>query len=671
MHPIREIENCWIPMSDGARLAARIWLPEDAETNPVPGLLEYIPYRKSDYTAPRDALRQPYLAAHGYAVVRVDLRGSGDSDGVLLDEYLPQEQADGLEVLAWMAAQPWCTGNLGMMGISWGGFNSLQIAAHRPPNLKAIMPIACTDDRYADDVHYMGGCLLASQMLPWAAVMFAYNAAPPDPRHVGEQWRAMWQERLEATPTWVETWMRHQRRDDYWKQGSVCENYEAIEIPVYVVGGWADSYNNCIPRLLANLKRPRKGLIGPWAHVFPENATPGPSIGFLQESLRWWDYWLKGIETGIMAEPMVRCWIQEHVPPAPLHEVRPGRWVGDPSWPSPHVAMQSYFLNSDGVNHWLGETAASDHLLALCGTQSHGLLSGSWGAYGLPGEAALDQQGTDGEALSFTSAAVAEPLDLLGRPEVTLTLAVDQPLALVAVRLCAVAPTGTSTLISWGQLNLTHRESHEFPMPLTPGELYRVTIELNVMGYQLPSGYRWRVSVSPTYARHAWPSPVPVTLSLRSGAGCAVRLPIREAQAADADLRPFAAPEMAAPLPLETLRSEKYEHRLEYDVVRGVTTLTQVGDVGRVKLAGENGLEWDEVSVQTFRIGDGEPLSAEQEVTFRVEYQRGEWQVRLDTESKLTATATHFWLSHQLEAYEGQQRVFGRSWSYGIERDLG
>ncbi|MDA0244449.1 MAG: CocE/NonD family hydrolase [Chloroflexi bacterium] len=671
MHPIREIENCWIPMSDGARLAARIWLPEDAETNPVPSLLEYIPYRKSDYTAPRDALRQPYLAAHGYAVVRVDLRGSGDSDGVLLDEYLPQEQADGLEVLAWMAAQPWCTGNLGMMGISWGGFNSLQIAAHRPPNLKAIMPIACTDDRYADDVHYMGGCLLASQMLPWAAVMFAYNAAPPDPRHVGEQWRPMWQERLEATPTWVETWMRHQRRDEYWKQGSVCENYAAIEIPVYVVGGWADSYNNCIPRLLANLKGPRKGLIGPWAHKFPENAIPGPSIGFLQESLRWWDYWLKGVETGIMAEPMVRCWIQEHVQPAPLHEFRPGRWVGDPSWPSPYVAMQSYFLNSDGGRNWLGETAAPDHTLTLRGRQSHGLLSGSWGAYGLPGEAALDQQGTDGEALSFTSAAVAEPLDLLGRPEVTLTLAADQPLALVAVRLCAVAPTGTSTLISWGQLNLTHRESHEFPTPLTPGEIYRVTVELNVMGYQLPAGYRWRVSVSPTYARHAWPSPVPVTLSLVSGAGCVVRLPIRETQAADADLPPFAAREMAPPLPLDVLRSEKYEHRLAYDVVRGVTTLTQVGDAGRVRLAGENGLEWDEVSVQTFRIGDGEPLTAEQEVSFRVEYQRGKWQVRLETASKLTATATHFWLTHQLEGFEGGQRVFVKNWAYGIERDLG
>jgi pimeloyl-ACP methyl ester carboxylesterase len=214
------LANAWIVLSDGCRLAARIWLPEDAVERPVPAILEYIPYRKNDATAARDAAMHPYFAEHGYAAVRVDTRGSGDSDGILRDEYLPQEQRDGLEVLRWLASQPWCTGRVGMMGKSWGGFNALQIAAHDPPELGAVISVASTDDRYADDVHYMGGCLLAWDMLSWASTMLAYNARPPDPDVVGERWRAMWLDRLENTPPFVESWLAHQRRDEYWKQGS-------------------------------------------------------------------------------------------------------------------------------------------------------------------------------------------------------------------------------------------------------------------------------------------------------------------------------------------------------------------------------------------------------------------------------------------------------------------
>jgi putative CocE/NonD family hydrolase len=284
-HAIQEIENAWIPMSDGARLAARLWLPADAHEHPVPAILEYIPYRKNDFTALRDSLRHPYFAGHGYACVRVDMRGSGDSDGILYDEYLPQEQDDALEVLAWIAAQPWCSGAVGIIGKSWGGFNGLQIAARRPPELKAVITLCSTDDRYADDVHFMGGCLLASDMLGWASIMLAYNARPPDPRFVGERWREMWLERMERTPPYIEAWLAHQRRDVFWQHGSVCEAYAAITCPVYAVGGWADGYTNAIPRLLEGLPGPRKGLIGPWAHEYPEVAAPGPAIGFLQECL--------------------------------------------------------------------------------------------------------------------------------------------------------------------------------------------------------------------------------------------------------------------------------------------------------------------------------------------------------------------------------------------------
>src|SRR6266481_2938898 len=235
----REIENVFIPLKDRTLLAARIWLPADAESRPVPAILEYLPYRKRDGTAERDQLMHPYFAAHGYAAVRVDIRGTGESDGVLPDEYLKQEQDDCLEVLEWLAAQPWCTGACGMIGISWGGFNGLQVAARRPAQLKAVISVCSTDDRYADDVHYMGGCLL-NDNLQWASVMFGYMSRTPDKALLGDAWRDVWLKRLQHQPLLVAHWLRHQRRDAYWKHGSICEAWGAIARPVYLVGGWAD-----------------------------------------------------------------------------------------------------------------------------------------------------------------------------------------------------------------------------------------------------------------------------------------------------------------------------------------------------------------------------------------------------------------------------------------------
>ena len=322
-------EDVWIPISSGHRLAARIWLPDDAEADPVPALLEYLPYRKRDMTRPGDEPKHHYFAGHGYASVRVDMRGAGDSSGVMHDEYAKQEQDDALEVIAWLAAQPWCTGKVGMFGISWGGFNALQVAARRPPALKAIVTACSTDDRYTDDMHYMGGCLL-NDNLDWGATFFSILPLPGDPAIMGEGWRDNWMERLADVPCPVELWMNHQRRDAYWKHGSVNQNYDDIQCPVFAVGGWLDGYSNAIFRLLANLKVPRLGLVGPHAHQWGQSErAPGPAIGFLQESLRWWDHWLKGEATGIMDEPMLRVFMQDDLPAAPWYAECPGRWVGE------------------------------------------------------------------------------------------------------------------------------------------------------------------------------------------------------------------------------------------------------------------------------------------------------------------------------------------------------
>ncbi|MCB8986596.1 MAG: CocE/NonD family hydrolase, partial [Ardenticatenaceae bacterium] len=545
-----------------------------------------------------------------------------------------------------------------------------QIAARRPPQLKAVIAMHFTDDRYADDVHYMGGCLLTSQMLAWASVMFVSNAAPPDPRLVGDKWRAMWQERLEKTPPYIEAWLSHQRRDAYWKHGSVGEDYAAIDIPVYAVGGWADNYNNSIPRLLAGLSGPRKGLIGPWSHNFPEVGVPGPAIGFLQESLRWWDYWLKGIETGIMDEPRLRTWMQTAVPPAIFRAERAGRWVTEPSWPSPNVQEEVYFLNGDGAANWLGETTVSPpQPFILLGRQSHGLDAGTWGAYGLPGEPAGDQRADDGQALSFTSAPLAEPVEILGYPVVDVTVAADQPLALLSVRLCDVAPDGASTLVSWGLLNLTQRDSHERPSLLEPGRRYTVTVPLNVMAYRLPAGHRWRVSLSPTNMRHAWPSPRPVTLTLFGGEDSRLRLPVRRPSPLDEGLRPFPPAEIAPPLPVETLATGSRRKWVTRDVLTGRVECGLEVDDGRIRFT-HTGMETAGHSQETISVIEGDPLSMQNRVQNELTYQRGDWHVRIATDSTLTADADHFYVTCRLDAFEGATRVFARTWDFKIPRDF-
>jgi len=661
---IREIAHVWIPLADGNRLAARIWLPEDAEQDPVPAVLEYIPYRKNDGTVTRDALMHPYVAGHGYATVRVDMRGSGDSDGIMYDEYLPREQDDALEVLAWLAAQPWCTGSVGIIGKSWGGFNGLQIAAHRPPALKAIMTVCSTDDRYADDVHYMGGCLLAADTLPWASTMLAYNALPPDPEVVGEHWHATWLDRLEHTPPFVEAWVAHQRRDAYWKQGSVCEDFSAITCAVYAVGGWADAYTNAIPRLLEGLPGPRKGLIGPWGHLYPHQGVPAPAIGFLQECLRWWDYWLKGIETGIMDEPQLRAWMQEWVAPRPFYAVMPGRWVAEPSWPSPHIQARRYALGAGTLDADAAAEARLDHV----GSEEHGSDAGVWSPYGHEADWPPDQRGEDGRSLTFTAAPLDAPVEILGFPEVTLTVAVDRPNALVAVRLCDVAPTGASTLVTRGMLNLTHRESHEHPTPLEPGRRYTVTVRLNAIAHTLPPGHRWRVAVSPTYWPWIWPSPEPVTLSVFTGAASYLSLPVRPPRSEDAALPAFEPAESAPPADVDVLRPATEKARVSREVETGRITLRQEKAEGYRVVA--SGRVYDSVSADTYSIVEGTPLSAAIACDRAITVARGDWSARVETHSTMSADATHFHLTNATDAFEGSVRVCTKSWTRTIPRDL-
>jgi len=657
-------------MRDGCRLAARIWLPEDAETSPVPAILEYIPYRKRDLTRSRDEPMHYYFAGHGYAAVRVDLRGSGESDGILLDEYLEQEQSDGIEVIAWLAAQPWCSGAVGMMGKSWGGFNSLQVAARRPAALRAIITVCSTDDRYADDAHYMGGCLL-NENLVWGSVLLGYNAHPPDPELVGARWRAMWRERLERTELLPETWIRHSRRNAYWKQGSVCEDYRAIVCAVYAIGGWADAYTNAIPRLLAGLRCPRKGLIGPWGHVYPHDGVPGPAIGFLQEALRWWDLWLKGIDSGIMDEPPLRVWMQESVPPKPFYYERPGRWVAEESWPSPRIALRRWVFNRGGLDD---EAQPGVRMDFRC-PQTTGISAGDWCGFGLQGETPIDQREDSGKSVIFDSAPLEGRLEILGAPEVTLELAVDRPNAFLAVRLEDVAADGSSTRVTYGLLNLTHRDGHESPSRIEPGRRYRIRLRLNDVAHAFAAGNQFRVAVSTSYWPLAWPSPEPVTLSLFTGHGSTLELPIRTPWPGDGSLGTFAEAE-AAPAPAHTeLRPGNFRRTVERDLIANetiYTTFVEGRDLGAAGLARVEAidLEVGQSLFKRFVIHDEDPLSARAEVELRSALRRGSWSTRIFVRTAFRATKEDFQLEAKLVAHEGEIQVFSRTWNRSVPRDL-
>ena len=658
---VREIENVFIPLSDGSKLAARIFLPEDAEADPVPAILEFLPYRKRDGTAERDALTHPYFAGHGYAGVRVDMRGSGESDGLLEDEYLKQEQDDCLEVIAWLAKQSWCTGAVGMMGISWGGFNGLQVAARSPPALKAVITICSTDDRYADDIHYMGGALLNAN-LGWASTMFAYMSRPPDPALVGDRWRELWMARLRHTPLLAEMWLRHQRRDAYWKDGSVCEDYSAIACPVYAIGGWADGYTNAIPRLLAGLKVPCKGLIGPWAHKYPHFALPGPAAGFLQEALRWWDKWLKGVETGIMDEPQLRAWMLESARPQNWYAERPGRWVAEGVWPAPGIKPHRLYL----MDQTLAERAGEVRPLVLASPESTGAQAGVWCPHGAAPDEPGDQREDDSKSLVFDTEPLSARLEILGAPVVELEVSADRPQAKLAVRLCDVHPDGASTRVTYGILNLTHRESHERPALLEPGRGYKLRIQLNDIGYAFRPGHRIRVAVSSAYWPITWPTPERVALALYGGS---IVLPVRAPKSSDEALPPLPPVENSAPERRTMLRAGRTERRIEYDIAARETIHRLVDDTGEVRIDA-HGLEVSGIKLTEYRIKDDDPLSAVAEARWTTKVGRGSWRTRTETWTRMTATKDAFLLNATLDAYEGDRRVWSQNWDCAVPRDL-
>ncbi|PIB25923.1 peptidase S15 [Amylibacter kogurei] len=657
-HAVVEYPDMGIEMPDGTRLSARVWMPVDAPLQPAPVILEHLPYRKRDGTIVRDQYTHPWLAGHGYVCIRTDMRGNGDSDGLMDDEYTAQELADAEYIINWAAAQEWCNGNVGMMGISWGGFNGLQVAALAPKPLKAVITICSTTDRYADDIHYKGGCLLGENF-GWSCNMLSYSSRPPDPALVGDRWRDMWRHRLENMDVSLSTWLRHQHRDEYWQHGSVCEDYSAIKAAVLAIGGWHDGYRNTPSHLVENLSSPCKAIVGPWNHKYPHYAGPAPAIGFLQEAKRWFDQWLKAIDTGVADDPEYRAYLMDSVMPKRWLDERAGRWIAEQNWPSSDISNITLNLGAGGQ---LGGDGAPN--VCIKSPADCGASGGEYFPFAFGDELPDRQNEDDAKSLCFDGAVSVSDMDIVGAPSIKLTLSADQTEGQIAVRLCDLHPDGTSALISYGVLNLTHANGHILPAPLVAGQEFNLAFDLDHIAYRLPAGHRLRVAISTNYFPMIWPAAVDAEITIHSGE---ISLPIRKT-ATDSEWT-FEPPEAAAPWRAENLRPTQYSRQLETEQSTGETSTKIFCDFGENRDL-EHGLISGGWMREDWRVHPDDPLSARVSIEWEQTGGREDAMWRTYVDAKMHCDATHFYFTAKLCAWENDTLFFEREFDDKVKREL-
>jgi putative CocE/NonD family hydrolase len=530
---LEEMREAWIPMPDGVRLAADLFMPTGetvGQTFPV--LLEYLPYRKAESRARNWALYS-YFVERGYVVARVDIRGTGNSEGRLVPfEYSEQEHRDGLVVIDWLSRQPWSDGNVGMFGISWGGFNAIQMASLGPPALKAILAVDATEELYEEDVHFIDGILHVDS---WEMSQDLDNARPGAPDYVIDE--AYFRDRFDTQP-WMMTSKRQQRDGPFWDRASLKGRYDEISTPTFLIGGWYDGYRDSVPRFLERLKAPVKAIIGPWSHAWPHDPYPEPGIEWRHEAVRWFDHWLKGIDTGILDEPRLAVYVRRWHPPGPQLEHAPGFWRWEERWPVARTRQSVLYPQSD---HTLSaaapeRTAHALRYLATIGVEAGGPVMW-WG------DVAHDQRGTDAFSLVYDSAPLTENTEILGLPRAVLRVASDAVRANWFVRLSDVAPDGTVTLVTGAGLNGTHRSSSREPTDIIPGQPFTLDIEMHVTSWIFPEGHRIRLSVSNAQWPMFWPTPHPMTTSLRLGGVDGSRLVLPVVPPAPAAAPKFYPPE--------------------------------------------------------------------------------------------------------------------------------
>ncbi|MFI9326507.1 CocE/NonD family hydrolase [Kitasatospora sp. NPDC052868] len=618
-------EDLRIPLSDGTLLFARIWRPVTDE--PVSAVLEYSAGRLTDWTAADDARRHPWYAGHGHAGVRVDLRGHGNSDGLPGDVL-----ADGAEVIAWLAARPWCTGRIGLLGHGPGATTALALAARAPDTVRAVVA------SHPEGGHHHGGALLADGLHTRAAARLADGARPPDPRYTGDDWRRMWLERLHALEPPAHSWLAE-------PPGPAPA---PVPAPVLAVSSWTDPSCTAVLRLVEDSPAPTRVLIGAWPPGLPDDVLP--------ETLRWWDQWLSDIDTGILGEPALRSRLGR-------------RWTGDDPWPSPAVRTVHYGL--DGPLRTAG-TASDNRFVHVRSPQHTGLNAGAHRPLGRAADLPPDQREEDGRSVCFDSVPLPEPLELLGAPSLRLRLRPAAAGGHLTARLCDVAPDGTSTLITRGVL-----ATAPAPAPSTESSTERTveaTLDLAAAGHALPPGHRLRLALSSAYWPWIWPGPDTGGFNLdpsHSTLALPVRHPATDAGSAPVTFRPPQLPE-PPPVHLTEPLTARPERLTIHDIARHEwrTELTPAADGTRTH---PDGLVRDEHTVTAYRILADDPLSAEARTdhTLRMERPDIGWDITLQTRTELRCDATHFIARTHLTALEAGTTVFTRTWQQRFPRRPG
>jgi putative CocE/NonD family hydrolase len=686
--PRYEVEVDWdarIVVRDGVELSANIWrpVPRDGGPDRFPAILEMIPYGKDSWRRAADTTRGEWFAARGFALCRLDVRGTGSSGGVALDEYTADETRDGFDAVEWLADRPWSSGAVGMWGISYGGFTSIQVAALRPPHLRAIVPVMATDDRYLDDVHYRGGCVTVSELSQYAVSQVAMNAMPPDAGFRGGGWRDEWRARLEATPPWLFAWLRHQADGPYWRQGSLAPDYDAIEVPIFNIGGWHDSYVDPAFRMQARCPAPSHTLVGNWVHSWPHDAYPGPNLDELHEIARFFDRHLNGVDNGWDDEPAVVWFEHEYTDPEPFPAALSGTWRAASDYPHPGTTIRAWSFGQGILSDDVVADPGQDTFRHRPTTGTRGPLS--WGAGDRPNGLARDLRPDESAGPTYTSEPLVEALVVLGVPEVVVHVEVDAPVATLSVRLSDVAPDGTSALVSAGVLNLTHRRSHASPESLRPGQVEEVTVPLRTAGYRWLPGHRLRVALASSLWPVLWPSPHPATFRVHRGGTTPSRLGLPVIPPAggegDAAVPAFKLdpPDLRWPAPEAAdgagpPSADRPAWRVETGVLDASTTVVVHGGGEDIVPDGRR-----LYSAETIRMTawDDDPARAELDADVVYRWQEREadrpdelTRIEIRARSRQASTASDFDLRVHLEVDVDDERFFEREWQETIPRHL-
>jgi hypothetical protein len=646
-YPVRIDRRVFVEMEDRTRIALTVYTPDADGDGPFPAVVESLPYRKDDDCTSRDWTTYAYLASRGIAGVRIDIRGTGASTGVIEDEYTGQEQADTVEVLRWLAGQDWCSGNLGMWGISWGGFSSLQTAMLRPPELKAIVPMHATHDRFACDVHYTGGSLHAAEQVDWPTSMVATNGLPPDPDIVGESWYEEWKDRLERTPQWAYEWLRHQSRDAYWLHGSPCADYEAIECPTLLIGGWLDGYVDGMLALAEHLTCPTRTVIGPWGHYRPATGVPAPTLDHLDLMARWFEHHLRGDSNGIMDLPGAAVFVRT-APPYDGPRAA-GFWRAEPSWPPADLqtrAMGLADLDHDGViwsrPQWVGSHAPA------------------WDRAGI---GSIRSEADDDVSLCFETSPFEEPLEILGCPEVEVTVTSDRPVGMIAARLLIVSPDGETHLICRGNRNLAFPVDLATPIPVQAGEPITTRFPLLAASAVIPQGWRLRLALAGADFPVVWPPGETFTLSIYSDRS-RLLLPVVPPRSLDMNLDwaesdPPPSPPTFTPFDERTWTIEREGGVTTYR--RDIASTEEQPE--RSNLTYDSNQQWEVV------VADEDPATTRVWSRNEIYLERPGWKVGTIGSLEMSADRENFHLIVELKAFHNDDQIFERRWDEQIPRE--